>query len=85
VHGASSHEIDEFLDNLSARAFHVSFYWRIRPQLRDPDDDMVLETAVNGIADTIVTHNVADFLPESNRFGIPIWTPVHIIKTRLRK
>jgi hypothetical protein len=46
---------------------------------------MVLETAINGIADAIVTHNVADFLPESSRFGIPIWTPGHIIKLRLRK
>ncbi len=85
VHGASLDEIDEFLFNLAARAFHVSFHRRIRPALRDPDDDMVLETAVNGSASAIVTHTVRDFLPESNRFQIPILTPGAIMKVRLVK
>jgi predicted nucleic acid-binding protein len=46
---------------------------------------MVLETAVNGQANAIVTHNVSDFQPESERFGIPILTPRTIIKKRIRK
>jgi len=44
---------------------------------------MVLETAVNGGAEAIVTHNVRDFLPGSSRFKMPIWTPGHTIKVRL--
>jgi predicted nucleic acid-binding protein len=85
VHGASIDKIDEFLDNLAARATQVSFERRIRPQLRDPNDDMVLETAVNGSADAIVTHNIRDFLPESNKFRMPILTPGDIIRERLRR
>jgi len=34
---------------------------RWRPQLRDPDDGLVLEAAVNGRADALVTDNVKDF------------------------
>ena len=34
------------------------FQWR--PQSRDPDDEMVLEAAINGWADALVTYNVAD-------------------------
>jgi predicted nucleic acid-binding protein len=85
VHRASLADVDEYLADLADRAAQVSFHYRIRPQLRDPDDDMVLETAVNGIADAIVTHNVRDFLPESSRFNMPIFTPGHIIAMRLRR
>ena len=45
-----------------------SFLWR--PSLRDADDDMVLEVAVNGQADAIVTFNRRDFRPATERFGI---------------
>jgi putative PIN family toxin of toxin-antitoxin system len=84
VHGASILEIDEFLNNLVIRAIQVSFHYRLGPQLRDPDDEMVLETAVNGVADAIVTHNLGDFLPEAKRFGLPVLTPGHIIRVRLQ-
>jgi predicted nucleic acid-binding protein len=40
-----------------------------RPQLRDPNDEMVLEAAVNGHAHAIVTFNQRDFLPAASRFG----------------
>jgi predicted nucleic acid-binding protein len=42
--------------------------------LRDPDDDMVLEAAVNGRADAIVTFNRRDFGPAA-QFGIEILSP----------
>ncbi len=85
VHRASMTEIDEFLFDLADRAAQVSFHYRIGAQLRDPNDNMVLETAVNGAADAIVTHNVRDFLPESERFNMPIWTPGHTIRMRVRR
>ena len=36
-----------------------AYSWR--PQLGDPDDEMVLEAAVNGGADMLVTFNRRDF------------------------
>ena len=84
VHGQSLQQISDFLDNLVARSIRVSFHRRLRPQLRDPNDEFVLETAVNGFADAIVTHNIKDFLPELAKFGFPILTPGHIIRERLR-
>ena len=50
-----------------------SFLWR--PSLRDVDDDMVLEVAVNGSADAIVTFNRRDFRPATERFGIEVLLP----------
>ena len=35
------------------------FLWR--PKLRDPSDEMVLEAAINGSADALVTFNRRDF------------------------
>jgi predicted nucleic acid-binding protein len=37
-------------------------------RLRNPDDDMVLEAAVNGRADAIVTLNHRDFAPAAEKF-----------------
>ncbi len=55
----------------------IQFLWR--PQLRAPNDDMVLELAVNGLGlgddVCIITFNRADFLPEVNRFGLTLQTP----------
>ena len=45
----------------------VHFLWR--PFLRDQKDDMVLEAAVNGQCQYIVTFNMADFVG-ANRFAI---------------
>jgi predicted nucleic acid-binding protein len=45
------------------------------PQLRDPGDEMVLETAVNGHADALVTFNVRDFGTAPARFGIEVMIP----------
>jgi putative PIN family toxin of toxin-antitoxin system len=61
-----------------ANQAQLAFHWR--PQLRDPDDDMVLETTVNGGAHAIVTFNVKDFADAAGRFGIEIWKPGEAIK-----
>jgi hypothetical protein len=40
---------------------------------------MVLEAAINGSADALVTYNVADFRSAGERFGIPIVRPGDIL------
>jgi predicted nucleic acid-binding protein len=42
----------------------------LRPELSDPADEMVLEAAVNGQADLIVTFNVRHLRHAARRFGI---------------
>jgi predicted nucleic acid-binding protein len=45
-----------------------------RPTLRDPSDEMVLETAVNGRADWLLTFNDKDFVG-AERFGVKVGRP----------
>ena len=81
--GHSPADVRAVLNALAAVAEPVDLRLRTRPLLRDADDEMVLETAANGNADAIVTHNVKDFLP-AGRLGIEVVTPGAIVG-RLRR
>jgi putative PIN family toxin of toxin-antitoxin system len=76
-------EIDVLLDMLAAVGTPRTPFFRWRPQLPDPDDEMVLELAVNGRADAIVTVNVRHFLPAAGTFGIEVLRPGECLR-RLR-
>jgi putative PIN family toxin of toxin-antitoxin system len=80
AHGLTLPEIDEFLAELAAliEPVEVHFYWR--PQTRDPKDEMVLEAAINGEADALVTYNVRDFAEAGKRFEIPVLSPGTLLK-----
>jgi len=54
-------EPGEVLDAIAAVATPVIISYLWRPILRDPDDELVLETAVNGGADLLLTFNERDF------------------------
>lgn len=54
-------EVIELLDALARVAEPVVPNFRWRPMLRDPNDDMVFEVALNGQADMLVTFNKSDF------------------------
>jgi len=56
-----------------AEPVRLAYLWR--PQLRDPDDEMVLEAAINGQADRLVTFNQRDFALAGGRFGLVICAP----------
>jgi predicted nucleic acid-binding protein len=56
----------------------VDRYWR--PQLPDPADELMLEAAVNGRAEALVTHNVVDFKSAAARFGVRTMTPGKLLK-----
>ena len=62
----------------AGEAVEVSFQWR--PQLADTNDEMVLEAAVNGRADALVTHNVKDFAIAAPRFGLCVLRPGDLLK-----
>ncbi len=56
----------------------IHFQWR--PQAPDPCDEMVLEAAINGQADALVTYNAADFAMAGKRFGIPVIRPRDLLR-----
>lgn len=56
----------------------VRFLWR--PQLSDANDEMVLEAAVNGQADALVTHNLAYFRVAGSRFDLAIMPPAELLR-----
>jgi predicted nucleic acid-binding protein len=63
---------------LAAVAEPVEPHFMWRPRLRDADDDMVLEAAVNGRAEAIATFNARDFAV-AHEFGIALLTPNTIL------
>lgn len=54
-------------------------YFRLRPFLPDPGDELLLELAVAGRADAIVTHNVRH-LAGAERIGIQVVTPREFLR-----
>jgi predicted nucleic acid-binding protein len=48
-------------------------------QGRDPNDEMVLEVAINGRAGALVTYNIADFAA-AERFKIAVLRPAELLK-----
>jgi predicted nucleic acid-binding protein len=71
--GLSSAEVGHVLDDLAAVARPVRLAFRWRPRLSDPDDDMVLETAINGSAS--VTFNQRDFAAGIKGFSCAVILP----------
>ena len=55
----------------------IHFLWR--PREKDPKDDMVLEIAVAGQCDSIVTYNKKDFV-EAKSFGLELFTPKEFLQ-----
>jgi len=78
--GISAADVAVLLDAIAVvvEPIRISYLWR--PTLPDPGDDLVLETAVNGGADILVTFNRHDFEPAAERFGIEIVTPAHAVR-----
>lgn len=76
----TAQDVGVVLDTLAEliEPVRLEFLWR--PLLPDGDDDMVMETAVNGRADAIVTFNRKDFEPASGRFGVEVIGPADALK-----
>jgi putative PIN family toxin of toxin-antitoxin system len=72
--------VEAFLAAFASAAEGVDVNFRWRPQLTDPSDELVLEAAVNGAADALVTHNVRDFREAAPRFGLRVLLPREVLK-----
>ena len=82
--GMSVQDVQDFLDGLAALLVPVTPHFLWRPRLRDPDDEMVLDAAINGGAEAIATFNVQDFLPGADVFNLRILTPAETL-LRIRR
>jgi putative PIN family toxin of toxin-antitoxin system len=82
--GLSADDIEAILDGLAVVVERVRLAYLWRPALRDVKDDMVLETAVNGRADLLVTSNRRDFLSVAATFGVEVLGPSEALE-RLRR
>jgi predicted nucleic acid-binding protein len=73
--GLTGSQAGQFVDGVLALVTPVASHFVWRPQLRDPADEMVLEAAVNGGAQAIVSFNHRGFGAAPERFGIPVLLP----------
>ena len=78
--GMSEGDVEGFLAALASAAEAVDVNFRWRPQLKDPKDELVLEAAVNGQAEALVTHNVGDFEPAARLFDLRVLPPRDLLK-----
>ena len=88
MHRLTLQDIDDALNALCFHVVPVTAHFLWRPQLRDPNDEMVLEAAINGMATHLVTFNLRDFeLPvqrhqkaRAKRMGPRACTPSDFLK-----
>ncbi len=78
--GMNEQDVQQALAAFASAAEPVEVHFRWRPQLRDPADELVLEAAVNGGADALVTHNLRDFEVAGKRFRLRVLTPKELLK-----
>ena len=70
----SAGDVNDILDFICEVSEHRAVHFLWRPTLRDPRDEFVLELAVEGRCQFIVTHNVRDF-EGAERFNLRVVTP----------
>lgn len=78
--GLTTADVEGILDDLAVVAKPVRLAFRWRPRLSDPNDDMVLETAMNGSADAIVTFNRRDFQEASRSLNCAVILPASALQ-----
>src|SRR5579862_431632 len=70
--GLRAAELAIVFDRLAELVVPVDAWFLWRPQLHAPADEMVLEAAVNGRAEALVTFNRRHYVPAADRFGLPV-------------
>jgi predicted nucleic acid-binding protein len=69
----------KFIDSVCAVAVEAVIYFRWRPFLKDPKDDLVLECALAGGAEKIITHNISHFKECESMNVVPV-TPGEFLR-----
>jgi predicted nucleic acid-binding protein len=82
--GARVDQIVEFLDGLAALCEPVAFDFRWRPSGAAADDELVVETAINGQADAVATFNLRDMRAALAGYGIGAHRPGPLVR-RIRE
>lgn len=72
-------DVDDFVDYICSKATLRNIFYLWRPALRDPDDDFVLELAIESKAEFIVTFNIKDFRGADN-FGVKVIRPSEFLR-----
>jgi mRNA interferase RelE/StbE len=80
----SLQDINDILDIVAACSEQTDLHFSWRPQLPDPKDEMVLETALNSRAEALVTFNRTDFAVACANLGVDLLSPSQFLE-RLRK
>ena len=73
-------EVCMVLDDLATVIKPVGLHFNWRPVANDPDDDLVIEAAVNGNIQTIVSFNIRDMKTGADQFGIEVMRPAQLLK-----
>jgi putative PIN family toxin of toxin-antitoxin system len=78
--GLTENDIQDVLNYLcwAGTSTKIHFLWR--PFLHNIDDDMILELAVAGGCDSIVTYNLKDFKNVEQKFGIKVISPKQFLQ-----
>ena len=78
--GVSALDALAFLDGFCSVCRPVAVRVRWRPQSTDAGDDLVIDAAVNGLADVIATFNLRDLRAPAARFGIVTEPPADTLR-----
>lgn len=73
-------DVDGFLNAFAAASEAVQVYFRWRPQTLDPGDEMVMEAAINGNADALVTFSLRHLFKAGARFGLTVCGPAEALR-----
>ena len=76
----NDNDLKLFIDDIVLISNKVKINYLWRPFLKDGGDDKIFETAFNGNAEYIITHNIKDFKNVKEKFGIDVITPKQYLK-----
>lgn len=79
--GKTRRQVLSALDDIAAIADEAHGHFRWRPQVRDANDELVLEAAINGRARLLMSFNQRDFGTAPSRFGVQLCTPADYLRS----